>query len=144
MSVLSITLEQRIKEILQVLNETRVSAAGLVHLHSAIRGPALVSRSRKVTDQMSITRTPAGIPEVLSAIEAVMNFSETAEFEALPVEERIKYFDQVAAVARVLKTQAMTEYIRRRWDGKVRWAYERPMTGSMKVSWSGVRAARKS
>ena len=121
-----------------------MSAAGLVHLHSAIRGPALVSRSRKVTDQMSITRTPAGIPEVLSAIEAVMNFSETAEFEALPVEARIKYFDQVAAVARVLKTQAMTEYIRRRWDGTVTWAYERPMTGSTNSSSASDAGRRKS
>jgi hypothetical protein len=93
---------------------------------------------------MSTTPSPASISEALDMIENGIGYWETAEFKALPVETRIEYFDQIAAIGRVLQARALAEYIRRRWDGTVRRAYERPMTGSMKVNWSGVRAARKS
>jgi hypothetical protein len=93
---------------------------------------------------MSTIPTPASISEALDLIENGIGYWETAEFKALPVETRIEYFNEIATIARVLQARALTEYIRRRWDGTVRRAYERPMTGSMKVSWSGVRTVRKS
>jgi len=73
----------------------------------------------------------------LSAADAVTTLLDSPEFSALPAETRV-------SIVRVLMARAMTEYIRRRWDGTVRWAYDRPMTGSLKVSWSGVWATRKS
>jgi hypothetical protein len=93
---------------------------------------------------MSSIPTPASIPEALDMIDNAMSYFDSPDFMALPAETRIKCLDQVTTIARAVKAQALTEYVRRRWDGTVRWAYERPMTGSMKVSWSGVRAARKS
>jgi hypothetical protein len=88
--------------------------------------------------------TPASIPEALDMIDKAISYSETPEFKALPVETRLGYFDQVAAIARVMKARTMTESIRRRWDGRVSRAYERPMTGSVKVSWSGCSARARS
>jgi hypothetical protein len=114
---------------------------------SGTRPSAFVSYSKKVTGPMSTIPTPTSVPEALDLIDDAMTYFETADFMAMSVEARLEYLealDQITAIARVFKAQAMTEYIRRRWDGTVRWAYERPMTGSLKVSWSGVRAARKS
>jgi hypothetical protein len=93
---------------------------------------------------MSTIPAPTSISEATNMIDDVIAYSETPEFKALPIETRLEYFDQVTAIARVMKARALTEYVRRRWDGTVSRAYERPMTGSLKVSWSGVRAARKS
>jgi hypothetical protein len=76
-------------------------------------------------------------------IDDAISYSETPEFKALPLETRLEYFDRITAIARVMKAQALAEYVRRRWDGTVSRAYERPMTGSMKVTWSGAGAARK-
>ena len=91
--------------------------------------------------------TPTSIPEALDLIDDALTYFETADFMAMSVEARLEYLealDQITAIARVFKAQAMTEYVRRRWDGTVRWTYDRPMTGSLKVSWSTVRATRKS
>ena len=85
---------------------------------------------------MSTIRTPTSAPEALDLIDALTYF-ETADFMAMSVEARLEYLealDQITAITRVFKAQAMTEYIRRRWDGTVRWAFERPMTGSLKVT----------
>jgi hypothetical protein len=124
------------------------TAAGHVHpLPSGTQPSPFASYSKKVTVQMSTIPAPTSIPEALDLIEGAMTYFETADFMAMSVEARLDYLealDQITAVARIFKAQAMTEYIRRRWDGTVRWTYERPMTGSLKVSWSGVRAARKS
>jgi hypothetical protein len=93
---------------------------------------------------MSTTPTPTSIPEALHMIDDGISYFETADFRTMPVETRLEYLDQVTAITRVLKARLLTEYIRRRWDGTVRGTYDRPMTGSMKVNWSAVRAARKS
>jgi hypothetical protein len=96
---------------------------------------------------MGTISAPTSIPEALDLIDRALTYFETADFMAMSVEARLEYLaalDQSTAITRVFKAQAMTEYIRRRWDGTVRWAYDRPMTGSLKVSWSGVRATRKS
>jgi hypothetical protein len=93
---------------------------------------------------MSTIATPASIPEALHMIDDAISYFETADFRAMPVETRLEHLNQVTAIARAFKARLLTEYIRRRWDGTVRGAYERPMTGSMKVSWSGFRAAGKS
>jgi hypothetical protein len=96
---------------------------------------------------MSTIATPTSVPEALDLIDDALTYFETADFMAMSVEARLEYLealDQITAITRVFKAQAMTEYIRRRWDGTVRWAYERPMTGSLKVTWSGIRAASKS
>jgi hypothetical protein len=85
---------------------------------------------------MSTIPTPTSVPEALDLIDALTYF-ETADFMAMSVEARLEYLealDQITAIARVFKAQAMTEYLRRRWDGTVRWAFERPMTGSLKVT----------
>jgi hypothetical protein len=85
---------------------------------------------------MSTIPTPTSVPEALDLIDALTYF-ETADFMAMSVEARLEYLealDQTTAIARVFKAQAMTEYLRRRWDGTVRWAFERPMTGSLKVT----------
>jgi hypothetical protein len=60
------------------------------------------SCSKKVTDPMSTVPTPASIPEVLDMIDRVMSYAETPEFKALLIKTRLQYFDQVAAIARVL------------------------------------------
>ena len=96
---------------------------------------------------MDAIPAPTSIPEALDRIDHALTYFETADFMAMSAEARLEYLealDQIAAITRVFKAQAMTEYIRRRWDGTVRWAYDRPMTGSLNVSWSGVRATRKS
>jgi hypothetical protein len=93
---------------------------------------------------MSTIPTPTSMTEALHMIDDAISYFESADFSTMPVETRLDYLDQITAVTRVLKAGLLTEYIRRRWDGTVRGAYERPMTGSLKVSWSGVRAARKS
>ena len=93
---------------------------------------------------MSSIPPPTSIPEALGMIDDAMSYFDSPDFMTLPAETRIKCLAQVAAIARAFKAQAMTEYIRRRWDGTVRWPYDRPMTGSAKGSISGVRAARKS
>jgi hypothetical protein len=87
---------------------------------------------------MSTIPTPTSVPEALDLIDDALTYFETADFMAMSVEARLEYLealDQITAITRVFKAQAMTEYIRRKWDGTVRWAYERPMTGSIKVSW---------
>jgi hypothetical protein len=46
---------------------------------------------------------------------------------AMSVEARLEYLEalgQVTTVARAVKARFLTEYIRRRWDGTVRWAYD--------------------
>jgi hypothetical protein len=96
---------------------------------------------------MSTIPTPTSIPEALDLIDDAMTYFETADFMAMSAQARLEHLealDQITAITRVFKAQAMTEYIRRLWDGTVRWAYERPITGSLKVNWSGVWAARKS
>ena len=94
---------------------------------------------------MSTIPAPASILEALDMIEDATSYFETAEFKAVPVKTRLEYLealDQVIATTRVLKAQLLTEYIRRRWDGTVNRAYERPITGSAKASSSGVRGRR--
>lgn len=93
---------------------------------------------------MSTIPTPSSIPEALRMVDDAISYFESAEFKALPVETRLETLDQFSAIARAFKARFLTEYIRRRWDRTVSRAYDRPMTGSLKVSWSGVRAARKS
>ena len=65
-------------------------------------------------------------------IDDAMSYFDSPDFMALPAETRIRCLDQVAAIARAFKAQALTEYIRRRWDGTVRWDYDRPVTGAAK------------
>ena len=59
--------------------------------------------------------TPTSITEALDMLDDGLTYFETADFMAMSVEARF-----------------LTEYIRRRWDGTVRWAYDQPMTGSPK------------
>lgn len=93
---------------------------------------------------MSTIPTPTSIPEAQRMIDDAISYLETADFTAMPVEARLEYLDQFTAIARTVKARLLTEYIRRLWDGTVRWAYERPMTGSTKVRSAGVRGCRKS
>ena len=93
---------------------------------------------------MNTIPAPASIPEALDMIDNAISYFESADFMALPAETRLKYLDQVTAITRAFRAQALTEYIRRRWDGTVSRAYERPMTGSTKGSCSAVRTARTS
>jgi len=93
---------------------------------------------------MSTIPAPASVPEAVAIIERAISYSESAEFMALPVETRIEYLARLTALARTFQARVLAEYIRRRWDGTVSRPYERPITGSLKVSWSGVRTVRKS
>lgn len=79
--------------------------------------------------------TPTSITEALDMLDDGLTYFETADFMAMSVEARLEYLEalgQVTTVARAVKARFLTEYIRRSWDGTVRWAYDRPMTGSAK------------
>jgi hypothetical protein len=96
---------------------------------------------------MSVISTPTSVPEVLDLLDDMIDRFGPADFTAMSDEALLKYIealDWVIAISSVVQVRLLAEYIRRRWDGTVRWAYYRPITGSPKVTWSGVRAARKS
>ena len=84
--------------------------------------------------KMTTIPTPTSIPEAVGMIDDAMSYFESAEFNALPLETRLECFEQLIVISRTMKLRALTEYIRRRWDGTVTWSYERPMTGSTKAS----------
>jgi hypothetical protein len=96
---------------------------------------------------MSVISTPTSVPEVLDLLDDVIDRFEPADFTAMSDEALLEYIealDWVIAISSAVQVRLLAEYIRRRWDGTVRWAHDRPITGSLKVSWSGVLAARKS
>jgi hypothetical protein len=96
---------------------------------------------------MSTIPDTASVTEALHMIDDAMSYFETADFRAMSVEARLEYLealDRVTAISHAFRARLLTEYIRRLWDGTVTWPHDRPMTGSAKVNWSGVRAARKS
>jgi hypothetical protein len=96
---------------------------------------------------MSVISTPTSVPEVLDLLDDVIDRFGPADLTAMSDEALLEYIealDWVIAISSVVQVRLLAEYIRRRWDGTVRWAYDRPITGSLKVTWSGVRAARKS
>jgi hypothetical protein len=96
---------------------------------------------------MSVISPPTSVPEVLDLLDDVIDRFGPADLTAMSDEALLEYIealDWVIAISSVIQVRLLAEYIRRRWDGTVRWAYDRPITGSLKVTWSGVRAARKS
>jgi hypothetical protein len=96
---------------------------------------------------MSVISPPTSVPEVLDLLDDVIDRFGPADLTAMSDEALLEYIealDWVIAISSVVQVRLLAEYIRRRWDGTVRWAYDRPITGSLKVTWSGVRAARKS
>ena len=129
-------VEQRLKDLLD-LTDLGICRWACPSLPSGTQPSPFESHSKKVTGPMSTIPTPTSIPEALDLIDDALTYFETADFMAMSVEARLEYLealDQITAITRVFKAQAMTEYIRRRWDGTVRWAFERPMTGSLKVT----------
>ena len=96
---------------------------------------------------MSVISTPTSVPEVLDLLDDVIDRFGPADLTAMSDEALLEYIealDWVIAISSVVRVRLLAAYIRRRWDGTVRWAYDRPITGSLKVTWSGVRAAGKS
>jgi hypothetical protein len=129
-------VEQRLKDLWD-LTDLGICRWACPSLPSGTQLSPFESHSKKVTGPMSTIPTPTSIPEALDLIDDALTYFETADFMAMSVEARLEYLealDQITAITRVFKAQAMTEYIRRRWDGTVRWAFERPMTGSLKVT----------